>query len=32
LPGNGGLLLAIAHMVRLHAFPKAWNVRVEGFS
>jgi hypothetical protein len=31
LPGNGGLLLAIAHMVRLNAFPNQWNVRAEGF-
>jgi hypothetical protein len=31
LPGNGGLLLAIAHMVRENAFPKDWNVRQEGF-
>jgi hypothetical protein len=31
LPGNGGLLLAIAHMVRQNAFPKQWNVRAEGF-
>jgi hypothetical protein len=31
LPGNGGLLLAIAHMVRLNAFPKEWKVRAEGF-
>ena len=31
LPGNGGLLLAIAHMVRTQAFPKDWNVRYEGF-
>ena len=31
LPGNGGLLLAIAHMVRENAFPKNWNVRHEGF-
>jgi hypothetical protein len=31
LPGNGGLLLAIAHMVRHDAFPKNWNVRHEGF-
>jgi hypothetical protein len=31
LPGNGGLLLAIAHMVRENAFPKDWNVRHEGF-
>jgi hypothetical protein len=31
LPGNGGLLLAIAHMVRENVFPKNWNVRQEGF-
>jgi hypothetical protein len=31
LPGNGGLLLAIAHMVRENGFPKNWNVRQEGF-
>jgi hypothetical protein len=31
LPGNGGLLLAIAHMVRQNAFPEFWNVRHEGF-
>lgn len=31
LPGNGGLLLAIAHMVRENAFPAAWNLRHEGF-
>jgi hypothetical protein len=31
LPGNGALLLAIAHMARLNAFPKSWNVRHEGF-
>jgi hypothetical protein len=31
LPGNGGLLLAAAHMVRQSAFPKAWSVRAEGF-
>ena len=30
LPGNGGLLLAIAHMARLSAFPEAWGVRSEG--
>jgi hypothetical protein len=32
LPGNGGLLLAVAHMVREGAFPKNWSVRAEGFS
>jgi len=31
LPGNGGLLLAIAHMVRTNAFPKEWNVKAEMF-
>jgi hypothetical protein len=31
LPGNGGLLLAIAQMVRENAFPINWNVRHEGF-
>ncbi|HTP32335.1 MAG TPA: hypothetical protein VMJ75_09185 [Candidatus Acidoferrales bacterium] len=31
LPGNGSLLLAIAHMVRTRAFPKEWNVPAEGF-
>ncbi len=31
LPGNGGLLLAIAHMVRENTLPKNWNVRHEGF-
>ena len=31
LPGNGGLLLAVAHMVRNQSFPKPWNVRHEGF-
>jgi hypothetical protein len=31
LPGNGGLLLAIAHMVREKSFPPAWKVRAEGF-
>ena len=31
LPGNGGLLLAISHMVRESAFPKSWSVRHEGF-
>jgi hypothetical protein len=24
LPGNGALLLAVAHMRRLKAFPKEW--------
>ncbi|MEO8592703.1 MAG: glycoside hydrolase family 65 [Candidatus Solibacter sp.] len=31
LPGNGGLLLAIAHMAREKAFPATWKVRAEGF-
>jgi hypothetical protein len=31
LPGNGGLLLAVAHMVLQEAFPKDWKVRHEGF-
>jgi hypothetical protein len=31
LPGNGGLLLAVAHMVRENAFPNNWHVRQEGF-
>jgi hypothetical protein len=31
LPGNGGLLLAAAHMVRESAFPKSWKARAEGF-
>jgi hypothetical protein len=31
LPGNGGLLLAVAHMARLAAFPESWNARWEGF-
>ena len=31
LPGNGGLLLAIAHMVDTNAFPKEWNVKAEMF-
>jgi hypothetical protein len=30
LPGNGALLLAVAHMARLGAFPKAWGARWEG--
>jgi hypothetical protein len=30
LPGNGGLLLAVAHMAHHSAFPEAWNVRAEG--
>jgi hypothetical protein len=31
LPGNGGLLLAIAHLVRTVSFPRNWNVLHEGF-
>jgi hypothetical protein len=31
LPGNGGLLLAIAHLVRENAFPENWHVRHQGF-
>jgi hypothetical protein len=27
LPGNGGLLLAIAHMAKLAAFPEGWRAR-----
>lgn len=30
LPGNGGLLLAVAHMARLRAFPDRWKARWEG--
>ena len=30
LPGNGALLLAVAHMAHNSAFPKSWNVRSEG--
>jgi len=30
LPGNGGLLLAVAHMARTGAFPESWNARWEG--
>jgi hypothetical protein len=30
LPGNGALLLAIAHMARRKAFPQDWKVRWEG--
>jgi hypothetical protein len=29
LPGNGALLLAIAHMARLNAFPPGWSPRWE---
>ncbi len=30
LPGNGGLLLAVAHMTAMRAFPDAWQARAEG--
>ena len=30
LPGNGGLLLAVAHMASAGAFPDAWKARQEG--
>jgi hypothetical protein len=30
LPGNGALLLAMAHMARTKAFPADWNARWEG--
>ena len=29
LPGNGGLLLAIAHMARHKGFPEGWTARWE---
>jgi hypothetical protein len=32
LPGNGGLLLAVADMARTAAFPQSWNARWEGLS
>ena len=32
LPGNGGLLLAVAHMARTAAFLESWNARWEGLS
>lgn len=37
LPGNGGILAAVALMARRHhdsgdAFPDAWDIRLEGFS
>jgi hypothetical protein len=32
LPGNGALLLAIAHMARLRAFPESWGVGWEGLA
>ena len=32
LPGNGALLLAVAHMARANAFPTSWNARWEGLS
>jgi hypothetical protein len=31
LPGNGGLLLAVAHMARGSGFPRNWDARVEEF-
>jgi protein-glucosylgalactosylhydroxylysine glucosidase len=30
LPGNGGLLLAVAHMAAVHGFPDGWQARAEG--
>src|ERR1039457_4018626 len=30
LPGNGGLLLAMAHMAKLGTFPEMWEARWEG--
>jgi len=30
LPGNGGLLLAVAHMAHNSGFPEGWKVRSEG--
>ena len=30
LPGNGGLLLAMAHMAKLGTFPETWEARWEG--
>jgi hypothetical protein len=32
LPGNGGLLLAVAHIARLQAFPEGWRVKWERLS
>ncbi len=32
LPGNGGLLLAVAHMAQTNAFPEPWNARWEGLA
>jgi hypothetical protein len=32
LPGNGGLLLATAHMARADAFPESWKARWEGLT
>jgi hypothetical protein len=32
LPGNGGLLLAVANMASLASFPASWNARWEGLS
>jgi protein-glucosylgalactosylhydroxylysine glucosidase len=29
LPGNGGLLLAVAHIAHTCGFPKAWNAQWE---
>ena len=29
LPGNGGLLLAVAHIAAAGAFPDAWKARQE---
>jgi hypothetical protein len=30
LPGNGSLLLAVAHMAQHGGFPESWRVRAEG--
>ena len=32
LPGNGGLLLAVAHMAQRNAFPENWQIRWESQS
>jgi hypothetical protein len=32
LPGNGGLLLAIAHLAQTRAFPESWQARWEGLA
>ena len=32
LPGNGALLLAVAHIVRLDGFKKSWNIQFNGFA